>query len=178
MNPDELARALPRPNPGPEPWPFGWHEVLSVGISILTAAAIVLIVWTCLKRSGRGRIANKTDKPDAAMLITPGWQGLTDRIRAGLIARFGPGFGSMTTEELAGNPALHSLLDPRQRGELLGFLNASDRARFRAEDADLAAWVPWVDAFLKASPNQPGAAAGSTVLDGGGTGSASASGST
>lgn len=175
MNPDELVRSLPRPNPGPEPWPFEWQQLLSVGISVITVAAIVLIVWTCLKRPGRGRFSNAeaTAKTDA-----PGWQGLTDRLRAVLIARFGPGIGSMTTEELAGNPALHNLLDPRQRGALLAFLAASDRARFRVEDADLAAWIPWVDAFLKGLPNQPGATADSAVPDGGGAASASASGST
>jgi hypothetical protein len=142
---------MPRPNLGPEPWtaPSSWTATtLSLAFVVLGVAAGWLWWWGTRRRrrpSSRPLAAGRAPAAEAPMV-----RGAA-RVRAALIARFGPGWGAKTTEEIAAEPGPAAAWGPERAEQLVRFLHAADRAKFAGTGAEAAhspEWDAWVEAFV------------------------------
>ena len=138
---------FPRPNPGPEPWPSPSRPRLPLGFSLTVLALLVGgLLWfrrRHLRPAALPVTGSESPQADPRHRLIV----LSDSARAALATRFGPAWGSKTTEEVAADPGLADLVGEPQAGPLVAFLLAADRAKFAdAEPAE--DWEPWVASFL------------------------------
>jgi len=138
----------PRPNLGPEPWPesspWAGNIVFLVGFVV-----VLLIGW--IRRKPRSIPPAKDHAPAVDFDRSPvqRFVALSEAVRGALLARFGPAWGSKTTEEIGGDPALVSRLDPNDRDRLVAFLELADRVKFGStEPESLDDWETWASAFV------------------------------
>ncbi len=145
---------FPRPNPGPEPWPVaagpGWTGLALALAAVPTLALLAILARRMRLRRPHAASAGPDDPPtepadDRRRLIA-----LADEVRAALADRFGPAWGSRTTEEVAADPGLAGLVGADSAGPLVALLRDADRVKFAgAEPAG--DWAGWAAAFLAAA---------------------------
>ncbi|HWE36861.1 MAG TPA: hypothetical protein VG406_09875 [Isosphaeraceae bacterium] len=145
----------PRPNLGPEPWaeegnPRGWVAWSVVALVVLAAVAVIV----ARRRGAKRRKTSKRQMVNISNGSLPteprerlvAWSG---RARGALVGRFGAAWGARTTEEIAADEALASLLDPGRFEGLVRLLRQADRAKFAGIGDDQGEdWEPWVAAFV------------------------------
>jgi hypothetical protein len=147
----------PRPNLGPEPLSSPWPSA-DAGLAVIAGVILLALLMVWLVRRHWRRPASPvpslaiSDEP-----LTPRQRLIqtADRLRAALVARFGPSWAAKTTEEIATEPALADLLGAERLAPLLELLRAADRAKFASEpqlpDPGLQPPTPnhdWVDKLL------------------------------
>ena len=161
--PVEAKVVLPRPNLGPEPWaepepafgPFGW-----VSGSILLILALTLTIrrwrWGLRRRSTIDPADSTTPNLEAESSPSRRLIASSRGVRAALIAEFGPGWGSRTTEEIANDPSLADRLGTELAGKVVAYLLRVDRAKFAGEEfEDSDEWIAQARSFLDRFP-RPG----------------------
>jgi hypothetical protein len=129
---------LPRPSPGPEP--IAASLTPAGAAAALTTAAILAAAAAATWRRGR--------RPAAAGLHASAysddpWIDLTDRLRASLVARFGPEAAAWTTPEWSTHPDVIARFGVDRAADLGRFARDADAARFgsgHVAAADPAAW--------------------------------------
>jgi hypothetical protein len=144
----------PQPNLGPEPWPSGPPVTTIV---LATAAFVVFLAGLRWWRLGRRRRPSPAGAglPVGTAECTPRDQiiALSAELRQALALRLGPVWRAKTTEEVAIDQELESLLGREHLEELSRFLDRVDRLKFAPErsapreqalESQLAAWQPRV----------------------------------
>ena len=171
MNPDDSPAeppvpqvVLPRPNLGPEPWssPSATTpaELVVGGVLVLLLAFLAVRKW----RRRRAAAREELDQIDRSVSIygsslTPSHRLIasSSRVRAGLIAEFGPTWGARTTEEIARDPILAERLGPEIADAIVVYLDRVDRAKFAGEElADADEWIESSRAFVAKFPSTSG----------------------
>ena len=153
--PANLARGEtlvpPRPNLGPEPWDDDgatWFGATGWGVAL--GLLVLALVWRWQRTRGRQPVpadrAEEAVPPVDPRIVASGL------IRDALARRFGPAWGSKTTEEIEAEASLRDRLAPDQFAALIDLFRQSDRAKF-AEPAttgpEAAAQIA-IDALLMA----------------------------
>lgn len=152
---------LPRPNLGPEPWPEPSPWPVAIGwLAFGLILALAFITWKIRRSPRAGGIApGESQGPRVDPDETPRQRliALSETVRGGLIAEFGPAWGSKTTEEIGQEPDLIGRLEPVEVDRLVEFLKLADRVKFAsAEPESVEDWEPWASGFVS------GLAAGAT----------------
>ena len=165
MNPLKAGLLVPpRPNLGPEPWaetrPWG-ADLPVLGVVMALAIAVTGAGWGLRRLRARGRHASRTSGSTAAPMSDPPSRrerliALSRAVREALVVRFGPAWGSKTTEEIAREAGLAEAFGPEDAARLLRFLHEADRAKFADEGEPPSTPSPdlgedWVGAFVAAA---------------------------
>lgn len=151
---------LPRPNLGPEPWttpaPPRSRGELALGSGlILLALALAIRAWWRRRRQRLESHGRDESSLDLAAPLTPSTRLIASSaaVRAALIAEFGPGWGSRTTQEIAADPTLAERLSPETAGAVVAYLGQVDRAKFAGEEVDqVDEWIAVAESFLRGRP--------------------------
>ena len=134
----KVAPLPPRPNLGPEPWsrPNPSPAVVAgLGSTFLIFAFAALLFGRYRRRKRMKSPSIPVNNESASSLENaPEIVAWFDRVRALLVARFGPTWNAKTTEELLAAPELLALLDPDRLERLSLSLLSADRAKFASID--------------------------------------------
>ena len=158
-SPPEVAQViLPRPNLGPEPWS---EPVLTWGVTelVLGSAVAAVAVLLAVRKArhqrawlGANAAGSAGSEPVGDTELSPGHRLIASSgaVRAALIAGFGPGWSSRTTEEIALDPTLGDRLGADTAGLIVAYLQRVDRAKFAGEDVeDVEEWIDRGHAILQ-----------------------------
>ena len=171
MNPDDSPPGppvpevvLPRPNLGPEPWSSPATttpaELVVGGLLVLLLVVLAVRKWRCRHAAARlGSDQVDLSKFEDGSDLTPSHRLIasSSRVRAALIAEFGPTWGARTTEEIARDPILADRLGPDVAADVVAYFDRVDRAKFAGEElADGDEWIESARSFIARFPSTSG----------------------
>jgi hypothetical protein len=165
--PEATAGVLvpPRPNLGPEPmepassteWWVGGLLIILCLLAVLPKTFALLRRRLAARRNAHPRTTEpRTSRPGPEVAARARMLWYSTVVREELARRFGESWSAKTTEEIAARSELEAQLGPEQAARLVDFLQAADRAKFRAAEESsteahgvaVDAWESWVFDFL------------------------------
>lgn len=163
--PTRAVLVPPRPNLGPDPLPQSTTQAVTLAASAVALGLLVIgTFWIRRRINARRRLAVVLVPPPSPTVVEPDssreWMiAWSDSVRETLVHRFGPSWRAKTTQEIALDERLPSVLGAEQTARLLTFLSEADHAKFAADGASAwildeqssESWKAWVAGFVAAS---------------------------